>query len=66
MLSKQKLIEELSRLEERIAWLKAQLQARRSAKKPVVSLAGKFPQLNALAETEIDEATRLWEREFKG
>lgn len=64
MLSREELVKELSRLEKRIAWLKEQLTPRRG-KKRIVALAGKFPQLSALTDAEIDEATHIWEREFE-
>lgn len=65
MLSKQELIQELSRLEERIEWIKSQLAPQRKARKRLASLAGKFPQLSTLTEAEIDGATCLWGREFE-
>ncbi len=64
MLSKEEIVKELSRLERRIAWLKGQLTPKR-AKKRAVALAGKFPQLSALTDAQIDEATQVWEQEFE-
>ncbi|MDW8111031.1 MAG: hypothetical protein RMJ96_05450 [Candidatus Bipolaricaulota bacterium] len=64
MLSRDELVRELSRLEKRIAWLKEQLTPRRG-KKRTVMLAGKFPQLSALTDADIDEATHIWEHEFE-
>jgi hypothetical protein len=65
MLSREDIVKELARLEKRIAWLKEQLAPRQGARKRPVALAGKFPQLSTLTDTQLDEATHLWEHEFE-
>jgi hypothetical protein len=53
----------LSQLEDQLAQLKQLVGAEWGAPRPtqrrLVSLRGKFPQLKALTEAELDEATRI-------
>lgn len=69
MISKAALLEKLSWLEEQIAQLKRLIEAEWDASKPVKgrpkSLHGKFPQLKTLTEAEIDEATRIWDKQVE-
>jgi phage shock protein A len=66
MISKAALLEKLSQLEQQIAKLKRLIETAEGASKPTkskhASLHGKFPQLKALTEADIDEATQIWEK----
>jgi len=66
MISRTVLLEKLSQLEKQLAQLKRQIEEGWEASKPTkrkyASLRGKFPQLKALTEAQIDEATRIWDK----
>jgi phage shock protein A len=66
MISKAALLEKLSQLEQQIAQLKRLIETAEGASKPTkskhASLYGKFSQLKALTEADIDEATQIWEK----